>query len=125
MTASFHILPIHYSSIIPSFDTIQPELLTVSLNKPQINKTCWDGTQVACETFCLDDDDTFLEATLALRSPMLSSATVRFVEAKQENLVKGKPPTPLMILEVHSSEISSLSSPNETLCNQIVYKLFV
>ncbi|KDR21429.1 nitric oxide synthase, salivary gland isoform X2 [Zootermopsis nevadensis] len=43
---------------------------------------------VACETFCLDDDDTFLEATLALRSPMLSSATVRFVEAKEESLVK-------------------------------------
>jgi nitric-oxide synthase len=43
---------------------------------------------VACETFCLDDDDTILEATLALRSPTLSSSTVRFVEAKQESLAK-------------------------------------
>jgi hypothetical protein len=55
--------------------------------------------QVACETFCLDDDDTFLEATMALRSPMLSSATVRFVEAKEESLAKGRPPTLLMVLE--------------------------
>ncbi|XP_023704470.1 nitric oxide synthase, salivary gland isoform X3 [Cryptotermes secundus] len=43
---------------------------------------------VACETFCLDDDDTFLEATLALRSPTLSSATVRLVGAKQESIAK-------------------------------------
>lgn len=50
---------------------------------------CWVRNQVACETFCLDDDDTILEATLALRSPTLSSSTVRFVEAKQENLAKG------------------------------------
>ncbi|KAJ4437856.1 hypothetical protein ANN_13795 [Periplaneta americana] len=47
-----------------------------------------DVFSVACETFCLDDDDTFLEATLALRSPTLSSTTVRFVEAKEENLAK-------------------------------------
>lgn len=54
-----------------------------------LSNECVHLTQVACETFCLDDDDTILEATLALRSPTISSSTVRFVEAKQESLAKG------------------------------------
>ncbi|XP_067008227.1 nitric oxide synthase, salivary gland [Anabrus simplex] len=41
---------------------------------------------VACETFCLDDDETFLEATMALQGPTLSASTVRFVETKEEKL---------------------------------------
>ncbi|KAK7869083.1 hypothetical protein R5R35_000802 [Gryllus longicercus] len=48
-----------------------------------------DVFSLACETFCLDDDETFLEATLALRAPALSATTVRFVEAQEENLSKG------------------------------------
>ncbi|XP_049776657.1 nitric oxide synthase, salivary gland [Schistocerca cancellata] len=47
-----------------------------------------DVFSLACETFCLDDDETFLEATQALRAPTLSSATVRFVESKQADLAK-------------------------------------
>nr|AJA40861.1 nitric oxide synthase egg isoform [Philanthus triangulum] len=40
-----------------------------------------DTFAVACETFCLDDDDTLLEVALSLGSEALSAATVRFVEA--------------------------------------------
>lgn len=46
--------------------------------------------QVACETFCLDDDDTLLEMTLSLSSEALSAATVRFVEADPQPIVKGR-----------------------------------
>lgn len=40
------------------------------------------SSQVACETFCLDDDDTLLEATITLQSETLTAQTVRFVEEK-------------------------------------------
>lgn len=40
---------------------------------------------MACETFCLDDDDTLLEATMSLQADSLSSQTVRFVPSKNEN----------------------------------------
>lgn len=46
--------------------------------------------QVACETFCLDDDDTLLEVALSLGSEALSAATVRFVEAEPQPIVKGR-----------------------------------
>ncbi|KAJ8968172.1 hypothetical protein NQ314_002429, partial [Rhamnusium bicolor] len=42
--------------------------------------------QLACETFCLDDDDTFLEATITLQSESLTAQTVRFVESKHDNI---------------------------------------
>ncbi|XP_015839062.1 nitric oxide synthase, salivary gland isoform X3 [Tribolium castaneum] len=42
--------------------------------------------KVACETFCLDDDDTLLEATMTLQSDSLTSQTVRFVSSKAENI---------------------------------------
>lgn len=45
--------------------------------------------QVACETFCLDDDDTLLEVALSLGSEALSAATVRFVEVEPQPIVKG------------------------------------
>lgn len=45
--------------------------------------------QVACETFCLDDDDTLLEVALSLGSEALSAATVRFVEAEPQPIGKG------------------------------------
>nr|XP_023011652.1 nitric oxide synthase [Leptinotarsa decemlineata] len=38
--------------------------------------------QVACETFCLDDDDTLLEATMTLQSESLTAQNVRFVESR-------------------------------------------
>lgn len=40
--------------------------------------------KVACETFCLDDDDTYLEATNTLQSESLTMQSVRFVEARAE-----------------------------------------
>ncbi|XP_017880719.1 nitric oxide synthase, salivary gland [Ceratina calcarata] len=43
-----------------------------------------DTFAVACETFCLDDDDTLLEVALSLGSEALSVATVRFVEAEAQ-----------------------------------------
>ncbi|XP_071050182.1 nitric oxide synthase, salivary gland isoform X2 [Onthophagus taurus] len=46
-----------------------------------------DVFRVACETFCLDDDDALLEATITLQSENLSSSTVRFVESKPKDLV--------------------------------------
>lgn len=45
--------------------------------------------QVACETFCLDDDDAMIEATKTLESEALSTTTVRFIEAKKEDAAKG------------------------------------
>lgn len=45
--------------------------------------------QVACETFCLDDDETLLEVELSLGSEALSNSTVRFVEADPQPIAKG------------------------------------
>ncbi|XP_017771545.1 PREDICTED: nitric oxide synthase, salivary gland [Nicrophorus vespilloides] len=41
-----------------------------------------DVFRVACDTFCLDDDDSFLEATMTLQTENLSSNSVRFVDGK-------------------------------------------
>lgn len=41
--------------------------------------------RVACETFCLDDDDAMMEATKALESETLSATTVRLIEAKRDD----------------------------------------
>ncbi|XP_060528614.1 nitric oxide synthase isoform X2 [Cylas formicarius] len=43
--------------------------------------------KVACETFCLDDDDTFLEATISLQSESLTQQNVRFIESKKSDTV--------------------------------------
>lgn len=46
--------------------------------------------QVACDTFCLDDDASMLEATKALRAENISPAAIRFTEeTKEEQLVPG------------------------------------
>ncbi|CAH0554483.1 unnamed protein product [Brassicogethes aeneus] len=45
--------------------------------------------KVACETFCLDDDDTFLEATITLQSQSITEQTVRLVECKADALTAG------------------------------------
>lgn len=42
--------------------------------------------RVSCDTFCLDDDDAFLEANLALQTETLSVSTVRFVEGKPDHV---------------------------------------
>ncbi|CAK9823130.1 Nitric oxide synthase, salivary gland [Anthophora retusa] len=47
-----------------------------------------DTFTVACETFCLDDDETLLEVALSLGSEALSAATVRFVEAEPQPIGK-------------------------------------
>ncbi|XP_076182998.1 nitric oxide synthase isoform X1 [Ptiloglossa arizonensis] len=47
-----------------------------------------DTFAVACETFCLDDDDTLLEVALSLGSEALSATTVRFVEADPQPIAK-------------------------------------
>nr|CAI5859008.1 unnamed protein product [Callosobruchus analis] len=45
--------------------------------------------QVACETFCLDDDDTILEATNTLQSESLTTQNVRFIESQATSPTKG------------------------------------
>lgn len=47
-----------------------------------------DTFAVACETFCLDDDDTLLEVALSLGSEALSRSTVRFIEADPQPIAK-------------------------------------
>ncbi|KAK9703975.1 FAD binding domain [Popillia japonica] len=55
--------------------------------------------RVACETFCLDDDDAILEATITLQTENLTQATVKFVEAKPMDEVAS-------ILKAHNKKIS-------------------
>ncbi|KYN23479.1 PREDICTED: nitric oxide synthase, salivary gland [Trachymyrmex cornetzi] len=57
---------------------------------------------IACETFCLDDDDTLLEVALSLGSEALSAATVRFVEADPQPMAKA---------------LSKCHNRNVTMCN--------
>ncbi|XP_019875678.1 nitric oxide synthase, salivary gland isoform X1 [Aethina tumida] len=86
--------------------------------------------KVACETFCLDDDDTFLEATITLQSQSLTAQTVRFVEAKVDKLTSG-------LQKCHNKKVSALplirrtnlhgeNSPKATLLlefdNYLLYK---
>lgn len=47
-----------------------------------------DTFTVACETFCLDDDDTLLEVALSLGSEALTPSTVRFIEADPQPIAK-------------------------------------
>lgn len=42
---------------------------------------------MACETFCLDDDDTFLDATRELASEALTVSNTRFHETEKVDLV--------------------------------------
>lgn len=45
--------------------------------------------QVACDTFCLDMDETLSEASQVLHSEKLSASTVRFVNIEEEDLHSG------------------------------------
>lgn len=53
---------------------------------------------MACETFCLDDDDAILEATITLQTENLTQATVKFVEAKPMDEVAS-------ILKAHNKKV--------------------
>lgn len=44
----------------------------------EFHKWATEVFKVACETFCLDNDDTFSDASLALENDSLSVSTVRF-----------------------------------------------
>ncbi|KAI4462215.1 nitric oxide synthase-related [Holotrichia oblita] len=55
--------------------------------------------RVACETFCLDDDDALMEATITLQTENLTQTTVKFVEAKPMDEVTS-------ILKSHNKKIS-------------------
>ncbi len=50
----------------------------------------WSAAQVACETFCLDDDDSFLEATMAFKSESISPSSIRFVDAEPQEIDQGQ-----------------------------------
>ncbi|XP_015431485.1 PREDICTED: nitric oxide synthase, salivary gland [Dufourea novaeangliae] len=63
-----------------------------------------DTFAVACETFCLDDDDTLLEVALSLGSEALSAATVRFMEADPQPIAKA---------------LSKCHNRNVTTCNML------
>ncbi|XP_049785916.1 nitric oxide synthase, salivary gland-like [Schistocerca cancellata] len=43
---------------------------------------------LACEAFCIDADETLLKVTKSLTTATLSATTVRFVHAKEDNLLK-------------------------------------
>ncbi|XP_031351762.1 nitric oxide synthase-like [Photinus pyralis] len=45
-----------------------------------------DVFKLACDTFCLDQDESVHEATSQFKPETLSNATVRFVEAKEESI---------------------------------------
>ncbi|XP_008546993.1 nitric oxide synthase, salivary gland [Microplitis demolitor] len=63
-----------------------------------------DTFAVACETFCLDDDDTLLEVALSLGSEALSRSTVRFIEADPQPIAKS---------------LSKCHNRNVTTCNML------
>lgn len=42
--------------------------------------------QVSCETFCVDDEETLLEAAESLGSDVIAPATVRFMRSEQHNV---------------------------------------
>ncbi|XP_073985034.1 nitric oxide synthase isoform X2 [Rhodnius prolixus] len=52
------------------------------------NKWAPEVFSVACDTFCLDSDETFLEATQMLHSEAVTASTVRFVESATQDLCK-------------------------------------
>ncbi|KAK4875678.1 hypothetical protein RN001_012100 [Aquatica leii] len=56
--------------------------------------------KVACDTFCLDEDDTYLEAAMALEGEALSNNNVRFIEAKRE-------PMEACISKCHNKKVST------------------
>ncbi|NP_001161704.1 nitric oxide synthase [Nasonia vitripennis] len=47
-----------------------------------------DAFNVSCETFCLDDDETLLEAAQSLGSEVISATTVRFVKTELQTITK-------------------------------------
>ncbi|KRT82107.1 hypothetical protein AMK59_3120, partial [Oryctes borbonicus] len=55
--------------------------------------------RVACETFCLDDDDALMEATITLQTENLTSATVKFVDSKPMDLATS-------VLKCHNKKVS-------------------
>lgn len=61
--------------------------------------------QVACETFCLDDDDAFLEATLTLQSESLTAQNVRFIDSKPENSLAA-------LAKCHNKKVCALTLTN-------------
>lgn len=44
---------------------------------------------MACETFCLDNEDTLVEIAQMLHDVQISASTIRFVEAKAEDTLSG------------------------------------
>ncbi|XP_012262601.2 nitric oxide synthase, salivary gland [Athalia rosae] len=69
-----------------------------------------DTFTVACETFCLDDDETLLEVALSLGSDVLSPAAVRFVEADPQ-------PIATALKKCHSRNVTSCNMLRKTNLN--------
>lgn len=63
-----------------------------------------DTFAVACETFCLDDDDTLLEVALSLGSEALTISTVRFIQADPQPIARA---------------LSKCHNRNVTTCNML------
>lgn len=59
--------------------------LTFLISQNKIFKQFFAHFQLACDAFCLDDDEAFLEATFSLQSESLTQQNVRLVEAKNED----------------------------------------
>ncbi|CAH1105276.1 unnamed protein product [Psylliodes chrysocephalus] len=59
------------------------------LSEPLLDDSFGPLSNVACDTFCLDDDGTFLEATMSLQSESLTINNVRFIEATTVPLTAG------------------------------------
>ncbi|XP_015598208.1 nitric oxide synthase, salivary gland [Cephus cinctus] len=65
---------------------------------------------VACETFCLDNDDTSLEIALSLGSDTLSAGTVRFVESDPQPITKA-------LSKCHNRNVTTCSMLKKTYLN--------
>ncbi|XP_034942004.1 nitric oxide synthase, salivary gland [Chelonus insularis] len=70
-----------------------------------------DTFAVACETFCLDDDDTLLEVALSLGSEALSKSTVRFVEADPQPIAKA-------LMKCHNRNVTTCNMLRKTNLNR-------
>lgn len=103
----YHLIVLIFSSFFYSYDiniqlyvsfSSKCTALKLILLKQANNINDYFHVQVACETFCLDDDDALLEATMTLQTEAITQNTVRFVEAKAE-------PVTMALAKYHNKKV--------------------
>lgn len=58
---------------------------------------------MSCETFCLDDDEAFIEATNTLQSESLTHQSVRFVDSNKDD-------TASALSKCHNKKVRTVNS---------------